>query len=361
MAVTYGYFNSIGGDRRYNAEHMSRYFSGIVSRGILANLRGQFAVTATGTDMSVQVAPGRAFFSDGKWVESDAVESLAISPSDVLLNRIDLVVLRKDRNDIARNVIITIKKGTPAIDPTAPALENTEYVEELCLAQVRINALAEAITGSNITDTRLDKTVCGFVTGVIQQVDTTTLYQQYQAAGQEDRAVNQAAFDTWFNAMKGQLTEDAAGNLQTQIDNHKADFTNPHQVTKEQIGAAGLEYVETQLSNKANKDDLVQQMVTLWSGGIAQGTMTLKDYVSNYDQIIIVTRLTANPYQYHISNTYMPVTFNLSSNQAIIGEASPDVLAAGIINFGDNQIRTNGKLPFEIGRIYGIKYPYQER
>ncbi len=259
MAVTYGYFNSLNGDRRYNAEQMSRYFSGIVSRGILANLQGQFAVTATGTGMSVQVAPGRAFFSDGKWVESDAVEALTIDPSDVLLNRIDLVVLRKDRNDIARNVTITVKKGTPATDPAAPALENTEYVEELCLAQVRINALAETITGANITDTRLDKTVCGFVTGVIEQVDTTTLYQQYQAAGQEDRAANQAAFDTWFNAMKGQLTEDAAGNLQTQIDNHKADISNPHQVTKEQIGAAGLEYVDgqfddiqTQLSNKAN-------------------------------------------------------------------------------------------------------------
>ena len=34
MAVSYGFFNSISGDRSYNADQMSAYFEGLVLDGL---------------------------------------------------------------------------------------------------------------------------------------------------------------------------------------------------------------------------------------------------------------------------------------------------------------------------------------
>ena len=44
MSVTSGFFNSLNGDRRYNAEQMSSIFDGIINDGIFANIGTAFGV-----------------------------------------------------------------------------------------------------------------------------------------------------------------------------------------------------------------------------------------------------------------------------------------------------------------------------
>lgn len=60
MALITGYYNSLNGDRKYNAETMSKYFAGLFTRGVLQNYNGKFVVTANG-GMKINVKTGKAF------------------------------------------------------------------------------------------------------------------------------------------------------------------------------------------------------------------------------------------------------------------------------------------------------------
>ena len=109
MAILTGYFNSLNGDRKYNAETMSMYFSGLFTRGVLQNYKDKFVVKSKG-GMKIEVPTGKAYFSDGKWIENTAPIIFNLDPSDVVLNRIDSIVLRKDKNETVRNTTIVVKK-----------------------------------------------------------------------------------------------------------------------------------------------------------------------------------------------------------------------------------------------------------
>ena len=84
---------------------------------------------------------------------------------------------------------------------------NTDTIHELVLAVIAIGVGVSTITNANITDTRANNNYCGFVTGAVKQIETTDLFNQFEDA-----------FGAWFEKMKDQLSEDAAGNLQNQID-----------------------------------------------------------------------------------------------------------------------------------------------
>lgn len=65
------------------------------------------------------------------------------------------------------------------------------------------------MTNADIKDTRADTTVCGWVTGLIEQVDTSDLFTQWESAyeqehqrQQEQITNNQWEFDRWFDNVK---------------------------------------------------------------------------------------------------------------------------------------------------------------
>lgn len=205
MALLSGYYNSLNGDRKYNAETMAKYFTGLFTRGVLQNYNGKFLVTALNEGMKISVKTGKAFFSDGKWIENTVDITLTLDPSDVLLDRIDRVVLRNDKNEGVRNADVVIKKGTPGVNPVAPELLNDTYIEELCLCEIRVNKLAETVTQSNITNTIPNKDLCGYITGLIDQVDIKDLYIQYETAYKEFYEDSNKKFNSWFNNVKETL------------------------------------------------------------------------------------------------------------------------------------------------------------
>lgn len=159
MAITYGYFDSINGDRKYNADQMSEYFDGIVSDGVFQSVGGALAVSAQSTpDMSVKVASGRAIINN-KWIKNDADITLPIAAASTAYARITSVVVQLDPAN--RLIRITTKDGTPSGSPVAP--EITE--NELEIARITVAANATSIADSAITDKRK------YVHGVINQVD----------------------------------------------------------------------------------------------------------------------------------------------------------------------------------------------
>ena len=101
-------------------------------------------------------------------------------------------------------------------------MERTEKVEEYCLAQIYVPKIkddgTQEIIQANITDTRADTEVCGWVTSLIDQVDTHTLFLQWQDAYQRYYDESTAEFETWLAGIKAQLGEDVVSTLMGQID-----------------------------------------------------------------------------------------------------------------------------------------------
>ena len=215
MAITSGFFDSVSGDRTYDADQMSTYFEGLISDGVYENIGERFAVTTANDGMNINVGSGRAIIQS-HWVKNDAITVLTLDPADVQLNRVDAVVLRLDTS--AREISLTIKKGTAVSGtPSMPTITRSGTVYELYLAAVLVNKNATQPT--SITDLR-PSSYCGWVTGLIQQVDTSDLFTQWQTAYENyyDQMTAQFdaymqskmdAFNRWFATLTGELKVEA--------------------------------------------------------------------------------------------------------------------------------------------------------
>lgn len=203
MAITSGFFNSVNKDRTYNAAQIGKYLQYIVSSGVFPFVSSSLQVLAN-DGMTVEVQAGRAML-DCHYMDNDSPITLTLTAGGTQ-DRIDGIIMYVDMTERACG--ITIKEGTPAASPKPPAMTRTDVRKEYMLAAVRVNKLSSSITQSSITDTRPDTTVCGWVTGLIDQVDTSTLFLQWQAAYEEAYAelgdylaAQKAAWDAFFAAV----------------------------------------------------------------------------------------------------------------------------------------------------------------
>ena len=194
MAINSYFFNALqsGGvyDRIYNAEDVTSYLDLLVGNGVFPNPSTQLQVRAS-SGMNVVVGAGSGWINGHKMVNtSDLV--MAVTASDVLLNRIDLVVFYVDYTE--RTMGIEIKEGTLASNPESPALVRNTTRWEMALARISVAKQITAITDAMITDLRGNSSMCGFVQGLLQQIDTTTLWTQQQTM-----------FNEWFESVKSQF------------------------------------------------------------------------------------------------------------------------------------------------------------
>lgn len=203
MAVTYGFYDSLNHDRLYNAQQMSAIFDGIINDGVFMSVGNQFH-TVAGTGMQVIVKSGRAWF-DSTWTLNDAEYPLNIDAADVLLTRIDAVVLEVNSEVTTRANTIKVIKGTPASTPAKPTLTNTATIHQHALAYVTVAKNITAITNSMI-EIVVGKTETPYVTAILQTTDITDLYNQWEEY-----------FQTWFDTVRSTLDGDVALNLQNQI------------------------------------------------------------------------------------------------------------------------------------------------
>lgn len=190
MALRYGFFNSRNGDRLYNADDISGFFYNLISNGVLATPSTNLQVQA-GSGMTVSVSPGYGMIQ-AKYIDLTTAQSVQLTAADIALDRIDRIVLRLDRQN--RQIVIAAKTGTPAANPAAPALTRTADVYELSLARIAVAHGTAAITQAEITDERSNTSVCGYITGMIDQIDTTELFAQFTAA-----------FEHWYDGVKDEV------------------------------------------------------------------------------------------------------------------------------------------------------------
>ena len=212
MALTCGFYNSVDGDRKYDATQFASLFDGVITDGVVAAV-GDFFATTPGGGMVVNVGTGRAWFNR-TWTYSDAKIPLTLDASDLLYDRIDAVVLEIDTSVAVRDNSIKVIKGTPAQEPQKPVLTNEGDVHQYALAYVRVKASSIEVGAGDIT-INVGQDDCPFVTSIVDTPELDVLFAQWDAQ-----------FTAWFENVQSQLEGDVAANLQRQIDANKEAIKN---------------------------------------------------------------------------------------------------------------------------------------
>lgn len=254
MSVTCGFYNSLNGDRKYNAMQMSSMFDGLIIDGVFASIGTAFAVKAAG-GLTLNIGIGKAWFNHS-WTLNDAILPIEAPESEVLLDRIDAVILEVNGMESVRDNTIKIVKGNPSSAPSRPTMENEGNVHQYPLAYIYRKFGSTVITQADITP-MVGTASTPFVTGILQTIsldellgkwqdeldqfvdarsqevdnwisneenDFTAWFEQMKADLTSEQeyldqwiASEQTDFLAWYNQMKDQLGEDAAGNLQLSI------------------------------------------------------------------------------------------------------------------------------------------------
>lgn len=255
MSVSSGFFNSLNGDRKHNAAQMSAIFDGLIIDGVFASIGTAFAVKAAG-GLTVNVGVGKAWF-DHTWTVNDSILPMTAPEAEVLLDRIDAVVLEVNGTESVRENTIKFVKGNPSSAPSRPTLTNEGNVHQYPLCYIYRKYGTAVINQADITP-MVGTESTPFVTGILQTIsldellgkwqdeldrftdarsqevddwiaqeesDFTAWFNKMKADLQQEQTVldqwiasEQADFLAWYNQMKDQLSGDVAGNLQLEID-----------------------------------------------------------------------------------------------------------------------------------------------
>lgn len=237
---SYDYFWNSNSDRYYDAESMADWLRPFFCNGVF---NGQMQVTAN-DDMSVTVAAGYGYIN-GKHRHFLTPTTLDLETASGTLDRIDSVILR--RNDTERRIFLTIEKGGNAKSPVAPEPTRDGAIYDLKLAEIYITAGTVKITQAEITDTRMNAAVCGWVAATVKEIDFTQI---------------QAQFDAYFTAYKKNVSD----QYQEYIGNIQA-FKDQAQEAYDLMIQAFNTYADQQ---KAAYEEWIGQQETdfeEWSGG----------------------------------------------------------------------------------------------
>lgn len=199
MSFASGFFNSVDHDRLYDATDISRLFDGLIRDGIFASI-GDCLVVKQSNQMNVTVGTGRAWFNH-TWSYNDALYPVTIPPSEILMDRIDAIVLEINSVEAVRANSIKLIKGTPASTPTKPALTNTKEVHQYPLAYVTVGKEVTSIRQADIENC-VGTSACPFVTGILEVISIEQLIPQWKDILNRFVEENTANFNTWMNGEK---------------------------------------------------------------------------------------------------------------------------------------------------------------
>ena len=204
MAFTFGFYNALNHDRRYNAIQVSSIFDGIIKDGIFMSIGGHMNVKATGNGFNIVVESGRAWFNH-TWSLLDADYPMAVSPSDVLEDRIDVVVLEVNENVDVRQNFIKIIAGTPAEHPTKPALTNNLDIHQYALAYITVPANSVTLTQSNV-ENAVGLGSTPFVTGILETINIDDLVAQWKSQWSDWTEEVDLNWNNWFDTVDNAWT-----------------------------------------------------------------------------------------------------------------------------------------------------------
>jgi hypothetical protein len=125
--------------------------------GVIAGVGGDLAVTASGTDMNVDIAAGIMLHMDGLPYMIEAARELTVTTASGSNPRIDTLVVtltRESQSTDPGKMVMSIVAGTPAASPVAPTLTQTSATWQYPLANILVGTSVGVIASNKITDRR---------------------------------------------------------------------------------------------------------------------------------------------------------------------------------------------------------------
>lgn len=194
-------------DRAVDSEVLRKVLKNYYTNGVFAlNSSSCFlAKTSTAGGMTVTVSPGVCMINGATAYDEASTDLQLDSGTDQ--PRIDTIALRLNDNTQYRNISLVVIKGSAEASPKPPALTRAGSIYDLGIANVSVNANTTVLASSAISDTRMDTERCGYVTAN-QKLDTTNLYNQFQAA-----------LDEYLETVRAALDDTSVGLLESKIAN----------------------------------------------------------------------------------------------------------------------------------------------
>lgn len=187
--------------RDYTAADLYRLIGLLVGNGVYMN---ELAPTATNEDMSITHGAGHAWIGGvAYWNTTPFI--LSIATADGSLNRYDSLMLRLDLS--INEVYAVIIQGAYATNPTPPACIRNAETFDLKICDIYVPAGCTKITQDQITDTRLDSSVCGVPVFPVEHLDMTTFYKQITSDLASFKQKEQTDFANWAEDSKAEILD----------------------------------------------------------------------------------------------------------------------------------------------------------
>ena len=254
MSVTYGFYNSVNGDRKYDATQISSIFDGIVTDGVFMSIGTSLRVKAA-SGMTVNVGIGRAWFNH-TWTYNDALLPLTLDASDVLNSRIDSVILEINSGESVRANSIKILKGTHASSPKEPSLTSSVTLHQYRLANILVKAGVSSINQSNITDL-IGSSSTPYITGILKTVNTDELMAQWKSDWAVYIETQKSDSSKWVQNFESELSA-----WKTEFESDNSEWSNTQKTNfeiclQDELGdnvAANLELKIDNLTYRPNSE-----------------------------------------------------------------------------------------------------------
>lgn len=338
MGTYANFYNSDNGDRVYDADSFGEWLRPFFKTGVF---NGELQVLAS-SGMEVIVDTGNAFI-EGKLKKFDSQTTLTVEQASANSTRIDSVICR--RNDTDRDFTLMIVKGT-TVAPL-PVRENGIY--DIVLAHITVPASAVEIKQENITDTRMNADICGWVVSNVEEVDFSQVSAQWADYIANFEADELQAFNEWFDTIKGQLSTDQAGSLQLQIDeqaNKIATNTANISANKADIDSISADITSLQQTTQTNTSDIATNKANIATNttNIATNTANIATNTTNIANMKKVQPVTlGTTWTQDTTNGYYTQTVAFSG---ITSKDNPtiDVVLSGTLENMESQQDEWGKI-----------------
>ena len=136
---------------------------------------------------------------------------LQLDPADGTLSRIDVVVLRLDKDNNAPQTLL--RKGAFSNAPTFTAPVRDTHADEIYVASILVQPGAVKILQADITDLRMDENVCGVMRDGITGIPTAQLQKQAQQLIEQLRTELQGVKDQTGLMLKSVYDADNNGEV----------------------------------------------------------------------------------------------------------------------------------------------------
>lgn len=202
------FFDSVDGDRIYDAQDFRDWMNHMFSEGVSVN---DFFVSPAG-GMSLTVPGGYVHIRGASKTFTDDT-TLTIAAPNPALDRTDAVVLELD---VPRKIIeIKIVVGAASETPVEPEIVRNDDIWQLVLAYVHVRAGTSVITDSDVEDVRVDRNKCGYLIRSACDNDMSPVIAIYDETVGDIIANTTGSFSTWFESQKAAFSHDVASQIET--------------------------------------------------------------------------------------------------------------------------------------------------